>query len=397
MTKKKGERQMVTRSQEATELRKSTLEELIPDLVHKLNGPLASVLGYTQLLLNKIRDPEVKEDVEKIIEEAQRASQIIKGLVIFTKKREPRKEAVDLNEIVEKVFERKVHQLNLRNINVVKELSPSIPLTKADPRQIQQVLLNLIGNAEEAITEFHGFGEMRVKTQVEGRKIKIVVSDDGPGISEENLPEIFDPFFTTKDKGVGLGLSISNDIIIEHGGTLRVESKYGKGATFAVTLPVIEIEEKEKREMGKGIGESLKGRKGLVIDDEPTILDLLSRYLEHEGCEINTAVDVKTALNIIESKDFDFVICDLKMPGMGGADFYRIIKENRPSFVKRIVFATGDVLSDKTRAFIDSVTTPFIEKPFNLFELKKLLLERIHSDSSPCEESVSPDTLSSLS
>lgn len=388
---------MVTRSQEATELRKSTLEELIPDLVHKLNGPLASVLGYTQLLLNKIRDPEVKEDVEKIIEEAQRASQIIKGLVIFTKKRKPLKEAVDLNEIVEKVFERKAHQLNLRNINVVKELSPSIPLTKADPRQIQQVLLNLIGNAEEAITEFHGFGEMRVKTQVDGRKIKIVVSDDGPGIPEENLPEIFDPFFTTKGKGVGLGLSISNDIIIEHGGTLRVESKYGKGATFAVTLPVIEIEEKEKREMGKGIGESLKGRKGLVIDDEPTILDLLSRYLEHEGCEINTAVDVKTALNIIESKDFDFVICDLKMPGMGGADFYRIIEEKRPSFLKRIVFATGDVLSDKTRAFIDSVTTPFIEKPFNLFELKKLLLERIHSDSSPCEESVSPDTLSSLS
>ena len=237
--------EMVTRIQNGLERRNSTVEELIPDLVHKLNGPLASVLGYTQLLLDKVTDREVKEDVEKIIEEAQRASQIIKGLVIFTKKREPRIEPVDLNEIVERVLERKTHQLNLRNIDVVKELSPSIPMTKADPRQIQQVLLNLIGNAEEAITAFHGFGEVRVKTRVEGRQIKIVISDDGPGIPEENIAEIFDPFFTTKGRGVGLGLSISNDILVEHDGTLRVESRYGVGTTFIVALPIIEIEEKE--------------------------------------------------------------------------------------------------------------------------------------------------------
>jgi len=378
--------EMVTRKQNGLERRHSTVEELIPDLVHNLNGPLASVLGYTQLLLDKVTDREVKEDVEKIIEEAQRASQIIKGLVIFTKKREPRIEPVDLNELIERVFERKAHQLNLRNIDVVKELSPSIPLTKADPRQIQQVLLNLIGNAEEAITAFHGFGEVRVKTRVEGRQIKIVISDDGPGIPEENIDEIFDPFFTTKGRGVGLGLSISNDIIAEHGGTLRVESRYGVGTTFIVTLPIIEIEEKEKVEMGKRIGKSLKEMKGLVIDDEPTILDLLSRYLEHEGCEIHTAVDVKTALGIVEQKGFDFVVCDLKMPGMGGADFYRVIQEKKPFLAKRIIFATGDVLSDKTRAFIDSVPAPFIEKPFNLIELKKLLLERIHSDEGGSEE-----------
>jgi CheY-like chemotaxis protein len=358
---------------------RSSFEELIPDLVHKLNGPLASVLGYTQLLLGKVDDPQVKEDVEKIIEEAQRASQIVRGLVIFARKRKPQKEALDINDLVERVLERKVHQLNLRNIRVVKELPPSLPVTRADPKQIQQILLDLISNAEEAITEFHGFGEVRVKTSAEGGQIKIVISDDGPGIPEQDLPKIFDPLFTTKDKGTGLGLSISNDIILEHGGTFQVESTYGQGATFTVALPVLEIAEKEKLAIGKWRGQSLKGMRGLVIDDEPTILDLLFRFLQHEGCDMKTALDVKTALETMETHDFDFVICDLKMPGMGGADFYWIMKEKKPSLLNRIIFATGDVLSDATQDFAESVTTPFIEKPFNLGEMKKILLERIQA------------------
>lgn len=350
-----------------------TLEDFIPELVYKLNNHLAPVIGYAQLLLPKTIDPEAKRHLEKIIEEAQQASQIIKDLVNFARKRKSKKEVVDINDLIEAVFEMKTPQLNLRQIDVVKELSPSIPPTQVDPKQIQQVLLNLINNAEEAISEFHGFGELRVKTCVTEGQIEIIISDDGPGIPKESISKIFAPFFTTKGKGIGLGLRISYDILIEHGGAMRVESEWGKGATFIITLPIIEVEGEKKKEKEKSVEKDLKGMKGLVIDDDPTLLNFVFKYLELEGCEILTAPDVKTALNIIEGKDFDFVICDMKMPEMNGSDFYRIVKEKKPSLSNRIIFSTGDVLSDTTRVFIDSVTNPYIEKPFNLSELKEVI------------------------
>lgn len=349
------------------------LEDYIPELVHKLNNHLAPVIGYAQLLLPKMIDPEAKKHLEKIIEETQQASQIIKDIVNFARKRKPKKEVVDLNDLIEAVLEMKTPKLNLRNIGVVKDLSPSIPLTQVDPNQIQQVLLYFTNNAEEAISEFHGFGIIRVKTRVMEGQIEIIISDDGPGIAKENISKIFEPFFTTKGKGIGLGLTISNDILIEHDGTLRVESEWGKGATFIITLPIIKVEGEKERDKGKSVERSLKGRKGLVIDDAPTFLDLVFKYLELEGCEIITALDVKTALNIIEGKDFDFVICDIRMPEMSGIDFYRIVKEKKPFLRDRIIFSTGDVLSDTTKTFINSVTNPHIGKPFNLNELKEVI------------------------
>jgi len=133
----------------------------------------------------------------------------------------------------------------------------------------------------------------------------------------------------------------------------------------------------KKREKEKSVGRDLKGMRGLVIDDELTILDLISKYLKHLGCEIVTACDAKTALNIVESKNFDFIICDIKMQGLGGADFYRIIKEKKPLITNRIIFSTGDILSETTKAFIDSVTNPYIEKPFNLNGLKEVIINMI--------------------
>jgi len=351
----------------------STLADLMPALVHKLNNPLASVIGYAQLILPRIDDPETKKDLEKIVAEAQRASQIIKSLVTFTKKRKTKKEAINLNEIIEAVLEKKTIELNLRSINVVKELSSSLSPTQVDPKQIEQVLINLINNAEEAISEFHGLGEIRVKTKLMDDHIEIMISDDGPGIPKENLSNIFDPLFTTKGTGIGLGLPISNDILAEHNGTMRVETEWGRGATFTITLPMIKGESKKKVAEEIYTGKSLKGMKGLVIDDDPILLNFIYKYLELEGCEMTTAPDAQTALGILEVKDYDFVICDMKMPGMNGSDFYRIVKKRNPSLSDRIIFSTGDVLSETTKEFIDSVINPCIEKPFTLTDLKKAI------------------------
>ncbi|MDI6761965.1 MAG: response regulator [Thermodesulfobacteriota bacterium] len=352
----------------------SVLENFLPELVHRLNNHLGSILGYGQLLLPKMTDSESKKYLERIIEEAHRSSHVIKDLVDFIRKRKPQKEVIDLNELIESVLKMKIRELDARRIEVVKELSPSIPLTLVDPKQIQVALANLINNAEETITEFHGFGEIRVKTcEMEGQ-IEIVISDDGPGIPAENISKIFDPFcMTIKGRGTGLELTISHDTVIEHGGTMIVESEWGKGTTFIITLPIAEGEKKKGE--GKRTEMNLRGLKGLVIDDERTFLDVVSKYSELMGCKITTALDAKTALASIESEDFDFVICDIRMPKMSGIEFYGIIKEKKPSLKDRIIFSTGDVLSDTTREFMESIDNPCIEKPFDMSALKEVIIK----------------------
>lgn len=355
----------------------SHLGDLTPEIIHKLNMPLASVIGYAELLLPRMTDPEEKKTLEKIREEAKRASEIIKAFVDFIRKENPKKEVVNLNELIEEVSRAKTHALNLRNISLVKELSPSIPLTLLDSEQIQKALLNLINNAEEAISEFHGFGEIRVKTSVMDGQIEVTVSDDGPGIPKENISKIFDPLFTTKGKGIGLGLAISNDILIRHGGTIKVKSELGKGATFIFHLPLLEIKGDRIKEEGAMVEAELKGKKGLVVDDDLNFLNLVYKYLGLQGCEIITASDVETALVTIEQRDFDFVICDMKMPGMSGAHFYHFVKEKKPSLKDRTIFITGDVMGERTKTFMETIANPHIEKPFDLNELKKVIIKMI--------------------
>jgi DNA-binding NtrC family response regulator len=162
-------------------------------------------------------------------------------------------------------------------------------------------------------------------------------------------------------------------MIASHGGTLNVESEWGHGTAFTITLPIIKVEEEKKK--GEEVEKSLKGLKGLVIDDDISIITLTSRYLRSQGCEIETAQNVKDALNIIEGKEFDFVLCDIRMPEMGGDDFYRIVGERKPRLKDRIILMTGDTLGSKTRAFISSTKNLLIEKPFNLDKLKKVVID----------------------
>lgn len=376
METKKTEGRLGIEEQWSLEREAFNMRNVFPELVHKLNNSLASVIGYAQLSLHRTTDPELKKELGEIIKEAQRASQIIRDHISLMRKERPRKEIQDINGLIEAVLEKKTAGLNLKNINVVKELSPSIPLTYVDPKQIQQVLLNLINNAEKAISEFRGVGEIRVKTRKVKDQIEITISDNGPGIQEGDIFRIINPCSTTKEKGTGLGLAISHDVLVEHGGTMRLESEWGKGATFIMTLPLTVLESK-KREKGESVKKDLKGMKGLVIDDDLNIVNMISTYLEEQGCEISTATDMKMALNILEAltsiEEFDFIICDIKMPEVSGIDFYHIVEKKWPVLKNRIIFSTGDILGDATRAFIASALNPCIEKPFNFIDLKEVI------------------------
>jgi signal transduction histidine kinase len=209
-------------------------------MAHEFNNPLASVVGYSQLLLKAECSEEVKRDLERINRQALRAARIVENLLTFARRREPRKEPINLNEVVERSLELQGHQLELDRISIVRELDEALPPALADPFQMQQVFMNIIGNARQALWDWDGERQLTMSSKLEGDMTRVEFADSGPGIPVEVIGRIFEPFFTTKEvgQGTGLGLSISYGIVEAHGGRIWAKSEVGKGATFIVEIPL---------------------------------------------------------------------------------------------------------------------------------------------------------------
>jgi PAS domain S-box-containing protein len=226
--------------------RLASVGELAAGIAHELNNPLTSVIGFSQLLLDKEMSDDVMQDIKVVYSEAQRASQVVKNLLTFARRHTAAKEMLNLNDIINKVLELRAYEQNLESIIVDARLDSNLPEIMADYFQLQQVFLNIIINAEYFMKETHHKGKLTITTEKVGNKVKASFADDGPGIDNENLGHLFDPFFTTKEvgRGTGLGLSICHGIVAEHGGRIYVESELGKGATFIVELPIGAAERK---------------------------------------------------------------------------------------------------------------------------------------------------------
>jgi PAS domain S-box-containing protein len=226
--------------------RLAAVGELAAGIAHELNNPLAAIQAFAQLLNEREDlDETTKSDVATIYKEAQRASRITSNMLSFSRKHKPEKRLISINEAIEKSLELHAYQMKVNNIDLVTELEPDLPLTLADFHQLLQVFVNLVTNAEQAMTEAHGRGKLRIETRKADEVIQIRFIDDGPGIPYENLKSMFDPFFTTKDvgRGTGLGLSICYGIVQGHNGQIYARSELGKGATFVVELPIISEEQ----------------------------------------------------------------------------------------------------------------------------------------------------------
>ncbi len=226
----------------------AALGQLVSGIAHELNNPLTSIQGYAQILLGRRGAAERAADARRISLEAERATRIVKNLLLFSRETKPERRAVNLNEVIERTLSLRSYELKLENIDVELALDPGLPNTLADAAQFQQVVLNLVVNAEQAIALERGEdsrrGHIQLRTRrLPGDRIAMEVSDDGPGISPEVVSRIFDPFFTTKPAGVGtgLGLSIVYGIIQEHGGEVSVESHPGQGAVLTVELPALAV------------------------------------------------------------------------------------------------------------------------------------------------------------
>ena len=220
--------------------RLASIGELAAGVAHEINNPLTGVIGFSQRLLRKSTNEEDSRYLESIYREAWRAAKVVENLLAFARRRETKRQYADINEILGKTLELRAYELRTGNIDLVVELTPGLPKTRVDFQQIEQVFLNLILNAEQAITEANRAGKLSIKTQKMDGRIRISFADNGPGMSAETLDKVFDPFFTTRDQkgGTGLGLSLCHGIVTDHGGKIYARSKPGQGSTFFIELPL---------------------------------------------------------------------------------------------------------------------------------------------------------------
>ena len=359
----------------------TALGEVVSGVAHELNNPLAGVLGYAQLLIRGPMEPRQQRSVERILDSALRCQKIVQNLLAFSRRYPSEKKHIGLNGLIDKTLDLKEYELRVNNVRVVRDLQTDLPKTMLDFNQIQQVLLNLINNAQYAIASHHGQGTLTVMTRSVGGAIQLRVQDDGPGIAREDLPRIFDPFFTTKPvgEGTGLGLSISYGIVRDHGGRIWAEAEPGRGTTMVLEFPVrCEAGHEEGAGEARGrvdLGDVRRPLRILVVDDEPVILDLLVDALSGGRHAIDTAGSGGEALRKLERGGYDLVLLDLKMPDMDGRQVFEAIAARWPQLRGRVVFASGDTVRPETRSFIERSGQPCIDKPFRLEALAALLAE----------------------
>ncbi len=333
-------------------------------------------------MLTRRSGSQKDDDVRRILQQAERASRIAKNLLLLSRESKPERSAVDLNEVVERTLALRSYELGLENIQVDVDLHRPLPPTLADAGQLQQVLLNLIVNAEQAIQQGGGEGHIWLSSRrISADRIATEVADDGPGIAPELLSHIFDPFFTTKPLGVGtgLGLSIAYGIVHDHGGELLVDSRKGAGATFTVELPVARVltaipAAKPRPRQTHALPKIELHREAiLVVEDEPTVARLIADVLSEEGHPVDMVLDSREGLDLASRKAYDLVICDLRMPHLDGRAFYRELVLQASPLEQRLVFVTGDTLSPHTVEFLESSGVPYLAKPFLVEELKEIV------------------------
>ncbi len=352
----------------------AAIGRLVSGVAHELNNPLAGILGYAQLLTRADSlEAASRRMAETILAQAERAGKIVQNFLSLAAKTDPKRMAFDLNETIRTVIQLREYQDNVENIIVRLDLAEDLPLAWGDPHQMEQVFLNLVVNAEDAIGDVRRRpGTIHIKTSAEGGHIQIAITDNGSGIHARDMARIFDPFFTTKEKqrGTGLGLSICAEIVKDHGGELYAWSTYGSGSTFTLELPIRhEIEAEEIPPVRTSQGQCMRGKQILVIDDEIHITELMFDVLARQGARIDLANSGVEALELIKKKNYDVIVCDQRMPGVSGQRLYRLVESLNPELRSRFLFVTGDVVNAQTKRFFAQTGVHYIRKPFRIHEL----------------------------
>jgi CheY-like chemotaxis protein len=283
---------------------------------------------------------------------------------------------VDINQVVRETLALRAYEQSVSNVTVIDALAAGLPQVFADGHQLQQVLLNLVINAEQAMLSAHGRGILVVRSwqDAEQESVSLEINDDGPGVPAELQPKIFDPFFTTKEvgKGTGLGLTVAYAIVQEHGGRIRLETRPSSGASFYVELPVTgSALANPPVSNPRNAVEAVAGASILLVEDETALASAVIDALRDAGYLVERAANGEVALDLVNAHAFDLVICDLKMPRLDGKALYRAVSDAFPELARRFVFVTGDVAGTDAEDFLEESGCRWLAKPFRLADLLK--------------------------
>ena len=359
----------------------ASLGQTISGIAHELNNPLATVLTWAERLAPKQKDEASRRGLEVILSEAERAARIVRNLLTFARKRHTTRTMVDLNHVVRETLALRSYEQRVTNIQVIEALAAGLPQVFADPHQLQQVLLNLVINAEQAMLSAHGHGTLVVRTwhNASSDTVVLEVNDDGPGVPDDVQAKVFDPFFTTKEvgKGTGLGLTVAYAIIQEHGGRIWVGTPSGQGASLFIELPTGDAQVvRAPQPAVEALKETMpQGTTVLVVEDEPALAAAVVEGLADAGFTVDRAGDGEEALARVDARAYDLIICDLKMPRIDGMQFYRAIAAAKPALARRVIFVTGDVVGAEAERFLEESGCRWLAKPFRLADLLRAARE----------------------
>jgi two-component system NtrC family sensor kinase len=350
-------------------------------VAHELNNPLTAILGYGQLLgAAGMVSSRGAEYVEKLYKQAQRTHRIVHNLLSFARQHKPERLPVKLNQIIEDTLALREYDLRTHNIKVHREFSEDLPQTLADAHQLQQVFLNILNNAIDAILEVPTGGELWVRTAAQGDRLLIEIVDNGTGVKE--LPRVFDPFYTTKPvgKGTGLGLSICYGIVTEHGGEILARNVPPRGACFTILLPLSPVANGKKQPRAvpeQSVGEG----RILLVDEEEPVLELEREILGKRFGTIHAVRNGREALRVLDREPLDLVVADLKMTGdFTGRDLYNWICQHRPELSSHVIFTASGTSVEEANFLKAKRICPSLQKPFDVEEFLTLVHHTLGSN-----------------
>ena len=364
----------------------AAMGEMMTGVAHELNNPLTAILGISDLIRERAVDDATRHQIETVLKQARRAATIVQNLLVFSRPSMLRQSRVHLDQIVKQAVDSQRTSLQQKKITVEFQGSSDLPPIEGDAKLLVQGFSNLISNAEQAIGSVRESGTLRITTTIADGRIVLAFSDDGPGIPAENLGKIFDPFFTTRrpSGGTGLGLTISQAIVKEHGGKIEVESTLGGGTTFRVLLPAVVEEVSAEAIVPRptappppGSAE-LRGHSVFIVDDEESIREIVQEGLAARGMIVEGAASSEEALSHLETGQYEFVLCDFNLPGLNGEQLFERVRSQAHGATPRFVFMTGALLDQSKMEQFHKKGASVLQKPFHVAALATLLTQLLH-------------------
>jgi two-component system NtrC family sensor kinase len=348
----------------------SAVGQLISGVAHELNNPLTAILGYAQLLEGAGLEARSADYVRKLFKQAQRTHRVVQNLLSFARQRKPQKQEVDLRKVLEESITLREYDLKVNNVSLQRDIPEDLPSVIADPHQLEQVFLNIINNALDAMVEGSVGGVLKVRVSRRDAYVCVEFEDNGPGIKDPS--RIFDPFYTTKSvgKGTGLGLSICYGIVKEHGGEIVARNRDEGGATVEVRLLASEKPAQTETVPASPRREAVLAGRVLVVEDEEAVLEFERDVLVGAGAEVTTSMSVEDTKRLLRNGAYDVIVMNGIMPGECTArEMYEWVAANCPGRENGLLLTFSTMTDQETRSFLQEHNVPSLAKPFEVADL----------------------------